>query len=142
MKRFLCCFIAAILVVGSVCAVAEELTWWDQFLPLVETYHRVVFDPFEEETGIHIDYTNYDAATIAEALDLAYAGDQSPDIMSYVFSSQPIAKLNEGRFQPMTITVDDLPEYLRSSIVEGYTMYNGELYAFPTFAINHKALLW
>lgn len=142
MKKVLSCLIVAALLALSVGAMGETLTWWDQFAPLMETYQRVIFDPFEAETGIHIEYTNFDAATIAEALDLAWTGGQSPDISSYVFSGQPIAKLNEGRYQPMTITVDDLPEYLRASIVEGYTMYDGELYGFPTFAINHQALLW
>ena len=142
MKRIIAAVLISVMLLTCVGSFAETLTWWDQFMPLVETYNAEVFGPFEAETGIHIDYTNYDAATIGEALDLAAAGAQSPDISSYVFSTQPIAKLTEGRYQPMTITVDDLPEYLRPAIVEGYTMYNGELYSFPTFAINHQALMW
>lgn len=120
----------------------DELEWWDQFANLMET-HQAIYDAYEEETGIHVNYENFDAASFKEAFDLALSSHQAPDILSYAWeANDAVAKYQEGNFSALTVKKEDLPEYVQNALVEGYTMFDGEVYSFPTFNINHQALLW
>ncbi len=144
MKKLLALVLSAVLLCTCVTgAVAEEkIKWWDQFATLMET-HQAIYDVFEAETGIHVDYENFDAASFREAFDLALSSDQAPDILSYAWDQNNAgAKYNEGAFQALTVKKEDLPQYVQDVLVEGYTMFDGEVYSFPTFNINHQALLW
>lgn len=144
-KRFLGVLLAAVLCLSAGCsskAKIDELKWWDQFATLMET-HQQIYDAYEEETGIHVAYENFDAASFKEAFDLALTSHQAPDILSYAWGqNDAVAKYQEGNFSALTIKKEDLPEYVQDTLVEGYTMFDGEVYSFPTFNINHQALLW
>lgn len=144
-KKGISLALTAVLCLGCAASAAAEegtLKWWDQFATLQET-HQAIYDAFEEETGIHVDYENFDAASFKEAFDLALSSDQAPDILSYAWgANDAVAKYQEGNFSPLTISKEELPEYVQDTLVEGYNMFDGEVYSFPTFNINHQALLW
>lgn len=144
MKKLVSLLLAVLMLGSVVTANADEtMSWWDQFLNLQETHQRVVWDPFTAETGIAIDYQNYDAASFKEAFDLAMGTDQGPAIMSYAWgANEAVAKYNNGYFAPLTISKEDLPDYVQATLAEGYTMFDGQVYSFPTFAPNHQALFW
>lgn len=121
---------------------ATTLTWWDQFATLQEL-HQGIFDTFEAETGVHVDYQNYDAASLKESIDLAIRSGQSPNIFTQMWgSNQEVAKWTEGVFAPLTVTKEELPQYVQDVLYEGYTLFDGQVYSFPTMHINHNALLW
>lgn len=144
MKKLIAMLLSLMLLVGGISTAfaADTLTWWDQFATLMET-HQVIFDTFEAETGVKVEYQNFDAASLKEAIDLAILSDQCPNIFTQMWgNNQEIAKYNEGVFAPLTVTKEDLPEYVQNALCEGYTMFDGQVYSFPTMAINHNALLW
>lgn len=144
MKKLTALLLAVALMCGCVvCASAEEtLTWWDHFATLMET-HQKIFDAFEAETGIKVEYQNFDAASFKDSIDLAIIGNQCPDIFPQMWgNNKEIEKYYENTFSPLAIDIEDLPEYVQNSLVEGYTMFDGKVYSFPTMALNHNALLW
>lgn len=144
-KKYVSLMLTAAICLGCTASASAEsgtLKWWDQFAPLMET-HQGIYDAFEAETGIHVDYENFDAASFKEAFDLAFSSDQAPDILSYAWgANDAVAKYQEGNFSALTVSKEDLPQYVQDTLVEGYTMFDGEVYSFPTFNINHQALLW
>lgn len=143
MKKMVALLLAVLMLGTLVTAQAESMSWWDQFLNLEETHKNVIWGPFTAETGIDVEYQNYDAASFKEAFDLAMGTDQGPAVMSYAWgANEAVAKYNNGYFAPLTIAKEDLPEYVQNTLAEGYTMFDGEVYSFPTFAINHQALFW
>lgn len=143
MKKLVSLLLAVLMVGTLVTAQAETMSWWDQFLNLQETHQRILWDPFAAETGIEIDYQNYDAASFKEAFDLAMGTDQGPSVMSYAWgANEAVAKYNNGYFSPLSVKTEDLPDYVQATLAEGYTMFDGQVYSFPTFAPNHQALFW
>jgi len=144
MKKVVALFLSVLLLVGCVTAASaqETLTWWDQFATLMDT-HQAIFDEFEAETGIKVEYQNFDAASLKDAIDLAILSDQCPDIFTQMWgNNKEVAKYTEGVFAPLTVSKEDLPQYVQDALCEGYTMFDGQVYSFPTMAINHNALLW
>ncbi|MGN1019481.1 MAG: extracellular solute-binding protein [Aristaeellaceae bacterium] len=143
MKKLVSLLLAVLMLGAIATAQADTMSWWDQFLNLQETHQRIVWDPFTAETGIAIDYQNYDAASFKEAFDLAMGTDQGPSVMSYAWgANEAVAKYNNGYFAPLTVAKEDLPDYVQATLAEGYTMFDGQVYSFPTFAPNHQALFW
>ncbi|MCF0237220.1 MAG: carbohydrate ABC transporter substrate-binding protein [Sphaerochaetaceae bacterium] len=121
---------------------AITLDWWDQYMTL-ESTHQKIFDEYEAETGNHVAYQGYEGSSFKEALDLAIRSGQSPDIFSNIWGTNNIVqKYHEGVLAPMTIKIEDLPEYIQSELYEGFCIFDGEVYSFPTQAKNHSALLW
>lgn len=119
----------------------KTIEWWDQFLPLAEL-HRTLWDKAEAETGVPVVYTQYDAAKLKESLMLAYRTGSCPDVFSQVFGNQTKAMYDEGWFSSLSVTKEELPSYIQDSLFEGYTMFDGKVYSFPTMSINHVAPLW
>ncbi|MBQ3705761.1 MAG: extracellular solute-binding protein [Clostridia bacterium] len=143
MKKILSLLLALLMVGALVTAQAEPMSWWDQFLNLQETHENVIWKPFTEETGIEVEYQNYDAASFKEAFDLAMGTDQGPSVMSYAWGgNEAVAKYNNGYFSPLSVNKEDLPDYVQATLAEGYTMFDGQVYSFPTFAHNHYDLFW
>lgn len=144
-KRWLMLAMAGVLCLCAGCAgkpKTDSLKWWDHFATLMDT-HQAIYDAYEADTGIHVDYENFDAASFKEAFDLALSSHQAPDILSYAWDvNNAVAKYQEGNFSALTVKKEDLPEYVQKTLVEGYTMFDGKVYSFPTFNINHQALLW
>ena len=144
MKKLTALVLALALMCGCIVSASAEttLTWWDHFATLMET-HQAIFDAFEAETGVKVEYQNFDAASFKDSIDLAIVGGQCPDIFPQMWcNNKEIQKYYENTFAPLTISVSDLPEYVQNSLVEGYTMFDGQVYSFPTMAINHNALMW
>lgn len=119
----------------------KTIEWWDQFLPLANL-HRTLWDKAEAETGVPVVYTQYDAAKLKEALMLAHRTGSCPDVFSQVFGNQTKAMYDEGWFSPLAVDASALPPYIQDSLFEGYTMFDGKVYSFPTMSINHVAPLW
>lgn len=143
-KKWFLLTLAGVLCLSAGCGKAktDSLDWWDQFANLEGT-HQTIYDAYEKDTGIHVNYQNFDAASFKEAFDLALSSHQAPDILSYAWDqNNAVAKYQEGSFSPLTVKKEDLPEYVQKTLVEGYTMFDGKVYSFPTFNINHQALLW
>lgn len=143
MKKMVALLLSVLMVGALVTARAETMRWWDQFLNLQETHQKFIWTPFTDETGIEIDYQNYDAASFKEAFDLAMGTDQGPSVMSYAWgANEAVTKYNNGYFSPLSVKMEELPDYVQATLAEGYTMFDGQIYSFPTFAPNHQALFW
>ena len=143
MKKLVSLLLAVLMLGSLVSAQADAMSWWDQFLNLQQTHEQVIWGPFTAETGIDIDYQNYDAASFKEAFDLAMGTDQGPAVMSYAWGgNEAVAKYNNGYFSALTVSKDELPDYVKNTLAEGYTMFDGKVYSFPTFAHNHYDLFW
>lgn len=121
----------------------EEVTidWWDHYLPLA-SLHETLWAEAEAETGVPVVYTNFDPARQSESLLLANRTESLPDVFSQTMSESALTLYNEGWFQPLSIEISDLPEFLQESLFEGYTVFDGKVYSFPTMSINHNAVLW
>jgi multiple sugar transport system substrate-binding protein len=67
-----------------------------------------------------------------------------PDVFSVTFPGNPEPSMfKEGWFAPLAINVSDLPDYVRNTLFEGFTLFNGEVYSFPTLNnLNHVAPVW
>lgn len=121
----------------------ESISWWDHYLPLAPL-HQQLWDEFTEETGIKVEYTQYDPAKQNEALLLAYRSNQTPDVFSMTFSGNPEPQMyKDGWFSPLTVSIDELPEHLRNTLFEGTTLFDGKVYSFPTMNnLNHNVPTW
>lgn len=120
---------------------ATVIDWWDHFLPLAEL-HRTLWDEAEAETGVPVVYTQYDPAKQNEALLLAFRTESLPDVFSMTFGGQELTMYDEGWFQPLDVEISELPQYIQDSLFEGYTVFDGKVYSFPTMSPNHNAPLW
>lgn len=151
-KRILVAMTLVLLVCGTAFAggasespkaSAEPKTveWWDHFLPLAEL-HKGLFAESEAETGVPIVYTQYDPAKQNEALLLAFRTNSCPDVFSKTMSVSEVSMYKEGWFSPLAVEKKDLPQYIQDALFEGYTMFDGKVYSFPSMSINHNALLW
>lgn len=136
-----CC--ALTLFAGGKKEKTRTVEWWDHFLPIAEL-NRTVWDKSEKDTGVKIEYTQFDAAKEAEALLVAYNANSCPDVFSMVFSGTGITATlhNEGWFSPMNVKKEELPSIVQNSLFEGYSTFDGKVYSFPLYSINHNASLW
>lgn len=121
----------------------KTLEWWDHYLPLAPL-HQEIWNAYEAKTGIKTNYTQYDPAKQTEALLLAYRSGQSPDVFSMTFGGTPEpAMYKDGWFSPLAITKDQLPKQIQATLFEGYTMFDGKIFSFPTMNnLNHNVPLW
>jgi multiple sugar transport system substrate-binding protein len=158
MKKGLVVLLLAILVMTTVFAsggteqidskpqnktAVKSIDWWDHYLPLAPL-HQKIWDDFTEETGVKVTYTQYDPAKQNEALLLAFRSGQSPDVFSMTFAGNPEPSMyKDGWFSPLALTLEDLPEHIRMTLFEGYTMFDGKIYSFPTMNnLNHNVPTW
>lgn len=153
MKKLLT--IAAVLLVSSAMLFAaggaekttetksnvKTIEWWDHFMPLAEL-HQSLFAESEAETGVPIIYTQYDPSKQTESLLLAFRTGSTPDVFSKTMPVSEAALYEEGWFAPMAVEKEELPQYIQDSLFEGYTMFDGKVYSFPSMSINHNALVW
>ncbi|MGE4584835.1 MAG: ABC transporter substrate-binding protein [Sphaerochaeta sp.] len=121
----------------------KTLEWWDHYLPLAPL-HQEIWNAYEAKTGVKVNYTQYDPAKQNDALLLAFRSGQCPDVFSMTFPGNPEpAMYKDGWFSPMAITKDQLPKQIQTSLFEGYTMFGGKVYSFPTMNnLNHNVPLW
>jgi multiple sugar transport system substrate-binding protein len=124
-------------------AVTKTLEWWDHYLPIA-SLHREIWDAYEEETGVKTNYTQFDPAKQNDALLLAFRSKQSPDVFSMTFGGNPeLAMYKDGWFSPLALTMEDLPPHIQTALFDGYTIFDGKIYSFPTMNnLNHNVALW
>jgi multiple sugar transport system substrate-binding protein len=121
----------------------KTVTWWDHYMPLAPL-HEKIWNDFTAQTGVKVEYTQYDPAKQQDALLLAFRSNQCPDVFSMTFSGNPHASMyKEGWFAPMSLTANDLPEHVRETLFEGNTLFDGKVYSFPTMNnLNHNVPTW
>lgn len=123
--------------------VPKTLEWWDHYLPLAGL-HQQIWDAYEAKSGVKTHYTQFDPAKQNEALLLAFRSGQCPDVFSMTFGGTPEpAMYKDGWFSPLAITKDQLPANIQKTLFEGYTMFGGKIYSFPTMNnLNHNVPVW
>jgi len=120
----------------------KTITWWDHFLPLAPM-HKELWAQYTAKTGNKVEYTQYDPAKQKDALLLAFRSNQCPDVFSNTLDTESAALFKAGWFSPMSLTKEDLPDYVRGSLFEGATVFGGKVYSFPTMNnLNHNAAAW
>jgi len=111
------------------------IQWWDQLLPL-EVAHRSVWDQYQEEhPDVTVEYTVYNPQEQGQALQLAYESDQMPDVHSLAGLGVPTQQLVDlGWFQPLSNGEDIRQALPEGTMLEGFTVFGGEVYSFPLFS--------
>jgi multiple sugar transport system substrate-binding protein len=121
-----------------------EIQWWDQFQPLAPLHQRL-WDGFSgENSGVSVEYTQLNPAEMGQALQLAYRSNQAPDVHTLVGLNVPPSQLiAEGWLAPLAEGFDTSSRFLREALVEGLTVFDGQLYSFPIFSFRqHETSLW
>lgn len=122
----------------------DGLTWWDHFGPL-EDLHQQMFDEWAQTPdGVPVEYTRHQAESMGQAMQLARTSDQLPDVHSLAGLQLPAATLHEeGWFQPAQFDDETLARFADGALVEGVTMFGGEVYSFPIFSFRqHTSANW
>ena len=124
-------------------AKSGTLEWWDHFLPIAPL-HQQIWEQYAAKTGVKVNYTQYDPAKQNEALLLAFRSNQCPDVFSMTFQANTVPSMfKEGWFSPMALDIKDLPEHVRVNLFEGFTLFGGKVYSFPTMnVLNHNVPSW
>jgi multiple sugar transport system substrate-binding protein len=119
-----------------------KIVWWDQFLPL-EALHQSIWDSYQEANpGVTVEYTVYNPQEQGQALQLAYESEQMPDVHSLAGLGVPVSQLVEqGWFQPMSNGADIQAALPEGSLLEGVTIFDGEIYSFPLFSFRQYTTL-
>ncbi|QQO09615.1 ABC transporter substrate-binding protein [Breznakiella homolactica] len=122
---------------------SDTIEWWDHFMPIAPL-HQQIWDAYTAQTGIKVNYTQYDPAKQSEALLLAFRSNQSPDVFSMTFPQNTVPSMQkEGWFSPMALELKDLPDYVTVNLFEGFTVFGGKVYSFPTMnVLNHNVATW
>lgn len=121
---------------------AVTITWWDQFLPL-ESLHRSIWDRYQEEhPDVTVEYTVYNPQEQGQALQLAYESEQMPDVHSLAGLGVPVQQLmSQGWFQPLTNGEEVQQTLPEGSLLEGITVFDGQVYSFPLFSFRQYTTL-
>ena len=127
-------------------AAQEEVTieWWDQFLPL-EELHTQLWEQYEaDHPGVTVEYTVYNPQEMGQALQLAFSSGQMPDVHSLAGVGLPPRQLfQEGWFQPLANGAEIQAALPEGSLFEGLTIFDGQVYSFPTFSFRqYETLTW
>jgi multiple sugar transport system substrate-binding protein len=129
---------------GAAAQDAVQIAWWDQFLPL-EALHRSIWEGYQaDHPEVTVEYTVYNPQEQGQALQLAYKSDQMPDVHSLAGLGVPTQQLvDQGWFQPMTNGADIQSVLPEGSLLDGITMFGGEVYSFPLFSFRqYTSLNW
>ncbi len=121
-----------------------KIVWWDQFLPL-ESLHRSIWDRYQEaHPNVTVEYTVYNPQEQGQALQLAYESEQMPDVHSLAGLGVPAEQLvSQGWFQPLANGDQILQALPEGSLLEGFTIFDGEVYSFPLFSFRqYTSLNW
>lgn len=125
---------------------AATLQWWDHFLPLQPLLEATFAQYSAANAGVTVEHTVYSPPDLGQALQLAYPATQAPDVFAIANIGLPVAALRaENWFTSLESYVD--PEWKaalpQDVLIEGLTVFGGELYSFPMFSFRfHEALTW
>ncbi len=119
-----------------------QVVWWDQFLPL-EDLHRSIWEQYQEaHPDVTVEYTVYNPQEQGQALQLAYESQQMPDVHSLAGLGVPTQQLvDQGWFQPLSNGQDIQAALPEGSLLEGITMFDGEVYSFPLYSFRQYTTL-
>lgn len=119
-----------------------NIVWWDQFLPL-EPLHQSIWDRYQEaHPDVTVEYTVYNPQEQGQALQLAYESDQMPDVHSLAGLGVPPQQLvDQGWFQALSNGGEIQQALPEGSLLEGITIFNGEVFSFPLFSFRQYTTL-
>lgn len=123
---------------------AVSIRWWDQFLPL-ESLHQSIWDQYQaDHPEVTVEHTVYNPQEMGQALQLAYESGQMPDVHSLAGVGLPTrALLDVGWFQPLPNGEEIRAALPEGSLLEGITVFDGQVYSFPLFSFRqYESLLW
>lgn len=119
------------------------IVWWDHYLPLVPLHQKIWDKYMADHPNVDIQYTQYDPNKLSEALQLANRSNQMPDVFPDVLGVPVSSLYHEGWFSPMDISIKDIDPAIAKNLFEGYSIFDGKVYSFPTFSnLNHPAITW
>lgn len=109
-----------------------SLTWWDHTTGNEELL-APIFKAYTADTGINVEYTYYQAAKMAQTLQLARTSEELPDIHTIAGLEMPLSQLvADGWFQPLQLSDKADSSIPQESKVEGINVFDGKLYGFAT----------
>lgn len=131
--------------IGSAPAAAQDevvIRWWDQFQPL-EALHRTIWDRYTEaHPNVMVEYTVYNPSEMGQALQLAYSSQQMPDVHSLAGLGVPVSRLvADGWFTPLPRGEEVRQRLPEGSLLEGFSVFDGQVYSFPLFSFRQYASL-
>ncbi|TDE09281.1 ABC transporter substrate-binding protein [Jiangella asiatica] len=111
----------------------STLQWWDHNGGL-QAANKKNFELFKKESGVTVEYTNYQPPKLGEALQLARQSDQLPDVHSLAALKLPLpALIKDGWFQPLQLDDEALSRLPEDALVEGIHIFDGKVYTIPVF---------
>lgn len=118
--------------------------WWDHFEPLSELHEEVCGAFADAHDGVEVETTVYNAADLAQALQLAHRSGQQPDVHTTAGLGLPEQALYEqGWIAPLRLTAEQRARIDDDALVEGLHLFDGTLYSFPLFTFRqHSTLTW
>ncbi|MGV3650746.1 MAG: ABC transporter substrate-binding protein [Devosia sp.] len=119
------------------------LEWWDIYQPLIPL-HQAMWADYAASHPVDVAYTGMNPSDMMQAVQLAYRSNQAPDVQSVPNNPATVASLQAaGWFQPLASSFSFDAPYQREALAEGFSMFGGEVYSFPTFSFRQSsASLW
>ncbi|WP_147916957.1 ABC transporter substrate-binding protein [Ruania zhangjianzhongii] len=122
---------------------ADKITWRDHLMA-PRPLSMEMFEAFTSSAGMQVEYSDYDAPGLGQALQLAKQSGQMPDVFALGGLELPAATLFEqGWFAALPLSdasVDLLPEEAK---LPGITAFDGAQYSLPIFsARDGNAYTW
>lgn len=121
----------------------NKITWWDHLMA-PRPLSMEMFEAFTSDTGKRVEYADYDAPGLGQALPLAKQSQQMPDVFALGGLELPAATLFEqGWFAALPLSeasLDVLPEEAK---LPGVTAFDGAQYSLPIFSARDvNAYTW
>lgn len=121
----------------------DTITWWDHLIA-PRPLSQEMFESFTASTGRQVEYSDYDAPGLGQALQLAKQSNQMPDVFALGGLELPAATLFEqGWFAPMPLSEASLGLLPEEAKLPGITVFDGAQYSLPIFsARDGNAYTW
>lgn len=114
--------------------------WWDHFLPIAPLEKKLFAQYHDAHGNVTVDYKVYNPNEMGQALQLAYKSKQMPDVSTLAGIGLPVRKLyEEGWFQALANGADIEKALPAGSLLEGFTVFDGKIYSFPTLPPGRAA---
>lgn len=146
LARFL--FICVLGITAGASVHAQSTTtvrWWDHMGNIRWLYKQIHASYEQENPGVNIEQITMNPADMGQALQLAFRSGQAPDIHTLAGLGVPVSQLVEqGWFVPIGQHTDiEANPFVKDALLEGLTVFNGEIYSFPLFSSRyHNTLFW
>lgn len=111
-----------------------KITWWDH-LKAPQPLSKEMFTAYTEKSGVQVQYSDYDAPGLGQALQLAKQSQQMPDVFALGGLQLPAATLHEqGWFAPLALSEESLAALPDDAKLPGITAFDGKQYSMPIFS--------